>query len=115
MFETLSSIKPPELFLHACNADLGAAQKAVNGVMGSVLEAVVTEVPDIKDGVVGHWKYCLTRIYDDDPAPSDLYVELEQAAKKHNLTVPEKGKLAVIKPSPWKTDNAVVGVVGPGT
>lgn len=99
-------------FLHACNTDIEAARKAVNHVMGSVLEGATEHLPEHKDALASHWKYCLTRVYDDDPAPDDLYSQLESTAKKFGATVPDAGKLAIICPSPWRTDSQIVGTVG---
>lgn len=99
-------------FLHACNTDIEAARKAVDHVMSSVLEGASEHIPEQKNALAGHWKYCLTRVYDDDPAPSDLYDQLESTSKKFGVTVPESGKLAIICPSPWRTDSQVVGTVG---
>lgn len=99
-------------FLHACNADINAARKSVDHVMRSVVDGAVEHMPEAKESFVGHWKYCLTRVYDDDPAPSDLYSQLGAVAKEHDITVPDRGKLAIIKPSDWKTETDIVGVVG---
>ncbi len=97
-------------FLHACNTDIHAARKAVNGVMSGVLEAAEDGgLNEYRESLISHWKYCLTRVFDDDPAPPDLMNPVEQSAMKLGLTVPEKGKLAIIKPSDWKTDTSVIG------
>ena len=97
-------------FLHACNTDIDAARTAVNGVMTGVIEAAEEGgLGEHRQSLLSHWKYCLTRVFDDDPAPPDLMSSVEQTAQKLGLTVPEKGELAIIKPSEWKTDTSVIG------
>ena len=95
-------------FLHACNPDLRAATQAVNATMAPVIEKSQSVMKDSVDGLLGHWKYCLTRIYDDDPAPADLMSKLEKCAQRLGLKIPERGTLALIKPSPWRTRTVVL-------
>lgn len=35
--------------------------------------------------------------------------QVEHTAKVLGLSIPEKGSLAIIKPSDWKTDTSVIG------
>jgi len=92
-------------FLHACNTDIEAGRQAVNAVMVSVLDGAGEHLSEHRRQLVAHWKYCLTRLYDDDPEPSELYDPLKAKVKELELELPEKGKLAIIRPSPWKTNS----------
>lgn len=99
-------------FLHACGTDLQVATRSVNGVMSSVLKGAREYNMDFQQPLISHWKYCLARIYDDDPAPPDLMSQLEREAKAAGLTVPERGKLVLLRPSEWKTDAEIIGQIG---
>ncbi len=88
-------------FFHACNPDLKVARESVNQIMSGVYEASAQHMPDVRDGVLGHWKYCLLRIYDDEPAPPDLTEEVDQAYRRSGHEGTLVPKFAVICPSPW--------------
>jgi hypothetical protein len=100
-------------FLHACNPDLEAAKLAVNDIMGRVVDESVSEMKEQAEPLLGHWKYCLQRIYHDDSAPATLFDQLNQKAEELKLSIPEPGKLAMIKPSPWGSSTKIAAHIVP--